>query len=130
MADKTYGPIDLREYHDLDLDEITLRKTTTHDSLDAAGRCLPAEGGIDANMFHVLIRVETIFGSIVSYRLRGSGETKSVTGTTCVEAKSWGTRTREFVGEAFDYFNGMEKEERDHFRKKLAGSFKNASGTP
>ncbi len=42
----------------------------------------------------------------------------------CIESTQWSSRTREFVGEVFDYMNGLSLEERLDFRAALAGGAK------
>jgi hypothetical protein len=128
---KTEKTMDLRKWRDLDLDEVTVRKTNSKDTMDAAARCVPVDGtGIDAQLFMVLLRQEQLFGAIRTYKLRGVSELKTVPGTSCVEAQLWGNRTREFVGEIYDFVNSMGMEERTDFRKELATGLTPGSTTP
>lgn len=119
MSEKT---VDLSEYRDLDLDEVTMRTTTSIDMLDAAARCVPADptAGVDPHVFHIQIKQELIACAIVAYKQRGSQVREHVNGP-CVAARSWSSRTREYLGELYNYLNDVSMQEREDFRAKLAG---------
>ena len=86
----------------------------------AAARCVPPDGTpIDGNIFGLTMRQQTIAQAIVSYRKVGNTELVTSTGP-CVDSTKWSSRTREFVGEIYDYMNGVGMEEREGFRKALA----------
>lgn len=119
MSQKT---VDLRTKRDLDLDEITIRTTNGDDTLDAAARSIPIDGGeIQPNIFGLTMRQQTLAGAIVSFKKRGDSETRTCNGP-CLESLKWNSRTREYVAEIYDYLNGVTQEERDGFRAELAGS--------
>lgn len=63
---------------------------------------------------------------IVSY-VGADGARVDCKGAPCTDMMNWSSRTREFVGEVFDYLNGVEAAEREAFRKALS---KSTPGSP
>lgn len=107
--------VDLSRYDRLDIKSITMRETNANDTMDAAARSLPPDGqGISAQQFGLEMRNQAVISSIIGY------DGKTLTGP-CMEYMDWSNRTREFVGEIYDYLNGVSDEERTDFRKALAG---------
>lgn len=110
---------DLSKYRDLDVKGVTMRSLNGNDTLDAASRCVPPDGGsVDGNLFVMLLRQQMLAQSIVSY-MNNDGATVKVTGVACLESVAWSGRTREFIGEIFDHLNGVKPDEREDFRKAL-----------
>lgn len=118
MATRTF---DLSKYRDLDIKSVTVRSVNGNDTLDAAARCIPPDGGnLDQNVFVLLMRQQIIAQSILSYT-DANGKTVSCTGP-CLDSIGWSARTREFLGEIFDHMNGVSAEEREDFRKSLTST--------
>jgi len=119
MVTKT---VDLSGIRDLDLDRVTIRAVNADDMMDAAARCVPPDGAqLDANLFNMAIRQQLVAQSIKDYTPR-SGENVGkvvVVQGSCQESLNWSSRTREYVGEVFDYLNGVGQQEREDFRKAL-----------
>lgn len=127
MASKT---IDLSKYRDLDLDSITMRSLCGEDLIEAAARCIPTDGApLDGNIFGLQLRQQVIAQSIESYTRRDSKTAKSCP-LGSLESTKWSLRTREFVGEMYDYINNAEKDERDSFKKALAGGASPVATSP
>lgn len=111
--------VDLSKYRDLDIRGITMRSVNGNDTLDASARCIPPDGGgLDGNIFVLLLRQQLLAQSIESY-VTLEGKTVTKTGSACLESIEWSGRTREFVGEIFDHINGVRADEREDFRKAL-----------
>jgi hypothetical protein len=111
--------VDLSSIRDIDIKSITVRSVNGEDTLDAAVRVVPGEGQqIDGNIFNIMMRQHMIAQSITEV------DGKAVTGPCCLESLRWSARTREFVGEIYDFVNGVDPKERENFMKALAG------GTP
>lgn len=112
--------VDLSKWRDLDITYITIRETCARDTMDAASRSLPTDGReIQPQEFGLEMRIQAIAGAIVEYADR-DGQRRECRGP-CLEYRDWSNRTREFVGEIYDYLNGMSPKERDDFQKALAG---------
>lgn len=119
MSQKT---VDLSGIRDIDLDSVTVRDVNADDMMDAAARCSPPDGGnLDGNLFNMMLRQQLVAQAVVNFRLRGTETTVSCNGS-CQESLQWSSRTREFVGELFDFLNGVAQDERDAFRKALTSS--------
>ena len=125
MATKT---VDLREIRDLDLMEVTLRSVNGDDAVEAASRCVPPDGRpVDQNLFGMMIRQQMVAQSIVGFTSIDGMKIKC-TGP-CLESLQWSARTREFVGEIFDYLNGVSADERESFQKALAPKKESTPGS-
>jgi hypothetical protein len=124
--------VDLSKIRDLNLDHVEVRDVNADDMMDAAARCVPPDGGaLDGNIFNLAMRSEMLAQAIVSFTPRSgenAGRKVIVTGS-CRESLDWNSRTREFVGEIFDYLNGVSRQEREDFQKALATS-PSTAGSP
>ncbi len=119
MAEKA---VDLSGIRDLDLDHITVKSVNADDMMDAAARCVPPDGGqLDANLFSMALRQQLVAQSIKNYTPRsGDHQGKVIVAQgSCQDSLNWSSRTREYVGEIFDYINGVGQQEREDFRKAL-----------
>lgn len=121
MSKKT---VDLSGYRDLDITSITMRSVNAEDTLAAAARCTPPDGAsiVHPNLFNIMLRQQLLIESIVE--VNG----KPCNGP-CLEAMTWSTRTREFLGEIFDYLNAIDDKERSDFQKGLAGKLSQSRPT-
>lgn len=126
-------PVDLSKIRDIDLDHVTVRDVNGDDMMDASARCVPPDGGnLDGNLFSIMLRQQLIAQAIVDYTPR-YGENKGVkvvVAGSCQDSLDWSSRTREFVGEIFDYLNGVSGQEREDFRKALVGPQTSTDGSP
>lgn len=126
-------PMDLSGIRDLDLDHVTVRDVNGDDMMEASARCVPPDGSnLDGNLFSLMLRQQLVAQAIVDYTPR-VGEHKGqviVTTGSCQDSIGWNSRTREFVGEIFDYVNGVSLQEREDFRKALVGDPKSTDGSP
>lgn len=125
--------VDLSGIRDIDLNTVTVRDVNGDDMMDASARCIPPDGGnLDGNLFNLALRQQLIAQSIVDFVPRHgerAGSKVEVTGS-CQDSLDWSSRTREFVGEIFDYVNGVSYQEREDFRKALAGPLQSTDGSP
>lgn len=113
--------VDLGDIRDLDIKEVTVRSVNGDDMVEAASRCVPPDGKpIDGNLFGLMLRQQMVAQAISGFMSVGGERVKCV--GPCLDSLMWSSRTREFVGELFDYVNGVSQEERDSFRKALAKS--------
>lgn len=116
MSEREVKVVSLKKYRGMDVDSFGIVTISGEDVIRAAERCLPPDGKApDSNLFNILLRQQVIAGAIVE--VNG----KPVKGT-CQASVQWGSRTREFVGRAFDYMNGVTKDEIEDFDKALAGA--------
>lgn len=126
-------PVDLSKIRDIDLDHVTVRDVNGDDMMDASARCVPPDGGnLDGNLFSLMLRQQLIAQAIVDYVPRHGehkGQVVTVAGS-CQDSLEWSARTREFVGEIFDYVNGVSMQEREDFRKALVGPQPSTDGSP
>ena len=127
---KTVSLVGIR---DIDLDSITMRDVNAEDMLDASARCIAPDGGnVDPNLFHLMLRQQLVAQAIIDYVPRSgdkAGQTVTVT-DSCQESLTWSSRTREFVGEFWDYLNAVSNQEREDFRRALAGAPVSTGGSP
>lgn len=72
---------------------------------------------MDGNLFNLLMRQQIQAQAITAY-VTIEGVTVPANGP-CLESLRWAARTREFIGEIFDYMNGVGGDEREDFRKSL-----------
>jgi hypothetical protein len=101
----------------LDVQSVTVRVVNGEDSLAAAARCLTSDGKeISGPLFGMMMRQQIVAQAIVEV------DGKPVVGACCVQYPRWSNRTRDFVGEVFDFLNEASEEEKRDFRKALAGS--------
>lgn len=121
----TKKTVDLKGIRDIDLDSVTVRDVNADDMMEAAARCVPPDGsGLDGNLFNIALRQQLVAQAVVDYVPRTgdrTGQLVPVAGS-CQDSITWSSRTREFVGEVFDFLNGVSQDERDAFRKALATS--------
>lgn len=125
--------VDLSGIRDIDLNSITIRDINADDMLDASARCIPPDGGqLDGNLFNMSLRQQLIAQAIVEYVPRNGDKAGASVPSAgpCRESLDWSARTREFVGEVFEYVNGVSFQEREDFRKALAGPQKSTDGSP
>jgi hypothetical protein len=123
--------MDLSKIRDIDLDSVTVRDVNADDMMDAAARCVPPDGSsLDGNLFSMSLRQQLVATAIVDYVPRTGDRAKQLVTSdgSCQDSLNWSSRTREFVGEIFDYLNGVSQDERDAFRKALAPS--STDGSP
>ena len=100
---------------DVSVRSITIKAIDANDMIVAASRCVPPEGTtLDANIFQILIRQHMVLESITEV------DGQKLTGP-CLDYLKWEQRTREFVSEIYDFVNYVETDERQNFRKALAG---------
>jgi len=98
-----------------------MRTVNGEDTLDSASRCIPPDGTqLDGNIFNLIMRQQILAQAITSFT-KLDGTVAPSTGP-CLDSLNWSARTREFVGEIFDYMNGVDGDEREDFRKALVGS--------
>jgi hypothetical protein len=119
MVTKT---VDLSAIRDLDLDRVTVKSVNADDMMDAAARCTPPDGGqLDPNLFSMALRQQLIAQAIKDFTPRSGDNTGKVVVVqgSCQDSLNWNSRTREYVGEVFDYLNGVGQQEREDFRKAL-----------
>ncbi len=110
---------DLSKYRDLDIKSVSMRTVNGDDTLDAGSRCIPPDGTpLDGNIFNILMRQQVIAQAITGFTPSEGAAT--VSNGPCLVSLQWNSRTREFIGEVFDYMNGVEASEREDFRKTLA----------
>lgn len=110
---------DLSKYRDLDVKSVSMRTVNGEDTLDAGSRCLPPDGSqMDGNIFNILMRQQIMAQAITAFVSKDNVST--VANGPCLESLRWCARTREFLGEIFDYMNGVDREEREDFRRALA----------
>lgn len=125
--------VDLTKIRDIDLDSVTVRDVNAEDMLDASARCIAPDGsGVDPNLFHLMLRQQMVAQAIVDYVPRGGEKAGSLVtvADSCQESLTWSSRTREFVGEIWDYLNAVSQNERDDFRRALAGAPVSTGGSP
>jgi hypothetical protein len=110
-------PVDLSGIKDVDITHLVMRKVGHKDIMMAAARVVPAEGkAIDETSFNLALRAQTIAASIVEV------DGKAVVGIACFESMEWSSRTREYVGTAYNFLNGVSGEERESFLERLKTS--------
>ncbi len=115
--------VDLTPYRDLDIKSIEVRPMTGADTLVAAARCVtPGGEPVVPELFGLMLRQQMIAEAIVAV------DGKKCHGP-CIQSVDWNARTREFVGETYDYVNGLSNDEREAFRKALAGASGAQPGT-
>jgi len=120
--------VDLSEIRDLDISEVTMRAVNGDDAVEAASRCVPPDGRpVDSNLFGLMIRQQMVAQSITSFVTVDGVRTKC--NGPCLESLTWAARTREYVGEIFDYLNGVSREERESFQKALAPKKESTHGS-
>lgn len=126
--------VPLAGIRDLDLDSITIRAVNGDDMLDASARCVAPDGSaIDPNLFHMMLRQQLVAQAIVDHVPRHgekAGQTVVTVEGSCQDSITWNSRTREFVGEVWDYVNAVSNQEREDFRKALMGETKSTDGSP
>jgi hypothetical protein len=117
--------VDLKSIRDIELDSVTVRDVNADDMMEAAARCVPPDGSaLDGNLFSMALRQQLVAQAIVDFIPRvgdRAGMLVTVAGS-CQDSITWSSRTREFVGEIFDFLNGVSNDERETFRKALASS--------
>lgn len=115
--------IDLSKIRDVELDSVTISAVNADDMIDASARCIPPDGAsLDGNLFNLMLRHQLVAQSIVDYTPRSgdkAGQKVICNGSVCLDSLTWGSRTREFVGEIFDHLNGIQPSEREDFRRAL-----------
>lgn len=110
--------VDLTPLKRVDLKSVTLRITNGEDTIDAAARVVPTDGTpMQPNIFSLQLRYQTVAQGIVAYETADGKVVRCV--GPCVEWVKWGRRTMEYVGEVYDFYNGIENDERADFRKTL-----------
>ena len=115
--------IDLTKYG-LDIKKIEMQTLDGNDHIAAAMRVLPLDGKpMDPHLFRIMLQAQMIAGSIT--KVDGVDQPGS-----CQDSIKWSIRTREFVGIAFDYMNGISGDEREGFMAELAGGSAPPATTP
>lgn len=108
--------MDLSGFKDLDARSVKLRSLTGNDTVVAAGRVAPLEGGtLDPTLFSIMLRQHQIAQSIIEV----NGE--PVRGP-CLSFIGWNARTRELVARIYDRLNGITTEEEERFLTALNGA--------
>ncbi len=117
--DKT---VDLSSYRGLEITSVTVRTVNAEDTLEAAARVLPADDKpVDGNVFGLMMRQQMQVQAITGYTTLEGNVRKCV---APLESLNWNSRTREYIGEIYDFLNGLTMKERDDFREALAGGAK------
>jgi hypothetical protein len=107
--------IDLSAFRDVDVKSFEIRLTDGNDTLDAAIRCIPPDGqNVDPNLFGVQMRQQLLAGALVAVNDQPVNDDGQ-------QSISWGERTRQLLGMAYDYHNGLTQKERDLFQSMLEG---------
>lgn len=110
--------VDLSKFRGLDVKSFKVRVTNGNDTVDAAVRCVPLDDKpINNNLFGISMRQQILAAAIVEV------DGKPITNPAgCQESIGWNARTREFLGETYDYLNGLTQKEREDFQAMLAAS--------
>lgn len=112
-ANKDTKYVDLSKWRGLSVKSFRVRVTNGEDTLEAASRCVPLDGTmIDGNLFGIQMRQHQLANAVVEV------DGRKIDGP-CLESLKWNSRTRDLLGETYDYLNSITQKQRDDFRAML-----------